>query len=187
MLFGTIIDISKDGNVLLNKKFIHLVPEFQDVYNDKNLGGTMIKWIVCVYDKMSPFRHLPIEVRKEDMTEKFFGTKEHSRCHHPKVQKAIDLYNYVQYDPLQDQYDALVQKNKEKIKIFNLIEVTDKNLMEMNNIEEKMLKSGEKLRKLKDDLKLQDEENQMMGSDAELSFIEERLIKYKQEKNENLV
>jgi len=180
-MFGTIIDINPSGDILLDKKFIHLIPEFQAVYKDPNLGGTMIKWIICVYDYNGPLRHLPFDVRKEDATLKFFGKKNYSRCTNEKVLKAVELYKYVQYDPIRDQYEALVQKNKEKIRVFELIEVTDANLNEMNVIEEKMLKSGEKLRALKKELDSHEEEKKMMGEGAELSFIEERLIKYRKE------
>jgi len=182
MLFGTIIDISSDGNVLLNKKYIHLIPEFNDVFNDKNLGGPMIKWIINVYDYNSPFKHLPLDVRKEDMTEMIFGKKKYSRCNHPKVKKAVELYKYVQYNPLREQYDSLVNKNKQKLEIFDLIEVTEKNIQELNNVESKMMASGEKLEALKKRLKVEEEENKMMGTgDSELSFIEERLIKHRKE------
>lgn len=182
-MFGTIITVDPSGEILLEKDYIHLVPEFNEVYKDKNLGGTMIKWIINVYDHKSPFRHLPLEVRKEDMAEKFFGKKKYSRCNHPKVKKAVELYEYCQYNPLRHEYDSLVNKHAEKIEVYNKIEVTDKNLKGLSEIEAKMMASGQELEKLKKRLVADEEENKMMGNDtANLSFIEERLIKFRKEK-----
>ena len=179
-MFGPIIDIDKTGSALLDKRFFKLVPEFFDVYNDKNLGGKMLLYIVCVYDRKSPYRHLPYEVRKEDVALRFFGDKHHSRCHHPKVQKAIDIYKYIQYDPLIEQYNALVNKNAEKLKVYSLMVVTEGNLESINKNEALMQKSTEGLGKLKDAINSEEEEHKIMGREGtNLSFIEERMNSYR--------
>lgn len=179
-MFGPIIDIDKSGTVLLDKRFFKLVPEFFSVYTDKNLGGKVLLYIVSVYDKFSPYRHIPYEVRKEDVCESLFGKKKHSRLKNEKVLKAIEIYKYIQYDPLVDQYQAMVNKNKEKIQVYNLMEVTKSNIGGMNEIESKMQKSTEGLEKLKVRITAEEEENKIMGRDGtHLSFIEERMKQYR--------
>lgn len=179
-MFGPIIDIDKSGKVLLDKRFFKLVPELFKVYNDKNLGGKMILYIVSVYDNNSPYRHLPYEVRKEDVSESLFGKKNYHRCNHEITKAAIEIYKYIQYDPLKEQYQALVNKNEEKLKVYNSIPVTKENLQEFNDIEAKMQKSTEGLDKLKIRINAEEEENKIMGRDGtNLSFIEERINQYR--------
>ena len=179
-MFGPIIDIDKSGTILLDKRFYKLVPEFYEVFSDKNLGGKMLLYIISVYDKQSPYRHLPYEVRKDDVSKSLFGKKKHSRLKNPKVQKAIEIYKYIQYDPIVDQYQSMVNKNKEKINVYNLMEVTKANIGDMNDIEAKMQKSTDGLEKLKIRITKEEEENKIMGRDGtNLSFIEERMNQYR--------
>lgn len=185
-MFGPIIDIDKSGKALLDKKYVKLVPELFDVYQDKNLGGNMILYIVCVYDRKSPYRHLPYEVRKEDVSESLFGDRNYSRCRHPKVLKAIEIYKYLQYDPLREEYDALVNKHQEKLKIYNAMVVDDKNFDRFNRNESLMQKSTENLEKLKDRIDAEEEQAKIMGRDGtSLSFIEERMNQYRKRESTN--
>jgi SMC interacting uncharacterized protein involved in chromosome segregation len=56
------------------------------------------------------------------------------------------------------------------------MEVTEKNIGHMNEIEAKMQKSTEGLEKLRERIKQQEEEREILGSASDsLSFIEERL------------
>jgi hypothetical protein len=179
-MFGPIIDIDKSGSALLDKKYFKLVPEFFEVFTDKNLGGKMLLYIVCVYDRKSPYRHLPYEVRKEDVSLALFGKKNYHRCKHKKVEKAIEIYKYIQYDPLVDQYQSLVNKNKEKLRVYNAMEVTPSNLEMINRNEALMQKSTEGLEKLKERINAEEEENKIMGRDGtNLSFIEERMNQFR--------
>ena len=181
-MFGPIIDIDKSGTAILDKRYFKLVPEFFEVYKDKNLGSKMLLYIVSVYDKRSPYRHLPYEVRKEDVEKSLFGDKKNSRCSHPKVQAAIELYKYIQYDPLVEQYNAIVNKGKEKLNIYKGIVVTKDNIQELNITETKMQASLKSLEDLKVRINAEEEENKIMGRDGtNLSFIEERIKQFRVE------
>ena len=175
-MFGTVIETDAKGDRKLNKKYFALCPELFEVYKDKNLGSKMLKYIVNVYDRKSIYYYLALDVRKEEVCDAIWGKKTHPRINSPKVLRAIELYEYVQYDPLIDQYQSMVNKNKQKINIYNLMEVTEKNIGHMNEIEAKMQKSTEGLEKLRERIKQQEEEREILGSASDsLSFIEERL------------
>lgn len=181
-MFGTIIDTDKDGNIKLNPRYFTLCPEIFEVFKDKNLGGPVVKYIVNVYDRKSIYRHLPYDVRKEDVCEAIFGKKTNPRLSSEKVLKAIDLYKYVQYDPNIDQYQSMVNKSKAKVNIYNAVVVTEDNFTKTNKMEADMQKSTEGLEKLKLVIASQEEERDIMGSNVNnLSFIEERLLKRKEE------
>lgn len=182
MLFGTILKMNKSGDVLVDKDFARLVPEFIEILKDKNLGSSMMMWIINVYDYNSPYRYLPLEVRQEDMAEKFFGKKNHPRLGHAKVKKAIKLYEYVQYDEIRHQYEVMKSKHHQRLKEYEKMTIDKENLITSMNMDDKMLAAGEKLAKLKDRLKEHEEEKEMMGEgNSDISFIEEQLVKYREE------
>jgi len=183
-MFGPIIDINSDGTAILDKRYVKLVPELYEVYKDKNLGSKMILYIVSVYDDKTPYRHLPYEIRREDVSRKLFGKKYNSRCKHPLVIKAIEVYKFIQYDPLKEEYNSIVNKHKEKLEIYDAMRVTEANFDRFNKNEALMAKSSESLEKLKERINAEEEENKIMGQDSgNLSFIEERLaILRKQQK-----
>ncbi|MCK5015523.1 MAG: hypothetical protein KAS32_00465 [Candidatus Peribacteraceae bacterium] len=177
-MFGTIIKTDSSGELKLDRKFINLCPELFSVYKDKNLGSKMLRYIVNVYDNNSIYRHLPLDVRKEDVSLSIWDKKEHPRAKHPKVKAAIELYQYVQYDPLKDQYDAMINKNKEKIRVYNKMDITNNNFGDIIDFETKMQKSTEGLEKLRERIQAQEEERQIMGNTSgDLSFIEEMILK----------
>jgi hypothetical protein len=181
-MFGTVIKTDKSGDLIIDPKYFSLCPQLAEVYNDKNLGGSVLKYIVNVYDRKSIYRHLPLDVRKEDVCIAVFGKKTHPRLTHEKVIAAIDLYEYVQYDTLVDQYNSMVNKSKEKMMVYNQIKVTEENMAKMNKMESDMQKSTEGLEKLRERIQDQEEEREILGNGVgNLSYIEERLIKYQQQ------
>lgn len=181
-MFGTIINSDKSGDLVIDPRYFALCPQLLEVYNDKNLGGPVLKYIVNVYDRKSIYRHLPLDIRKEDVCIAIFGKKTNPRLTHDKVLAAIELYEYVQYDTLVDQYNAMINKSKKKIEIYNKMEVTETNMASMNKIESDMQKSTEGLEKLRERIQNQEEEREILGNGVgNLSFIEERLIKFQQQ------
>jgi uncharacterized protein YeaO (DUF488 family) len=183
-MFGTLISTDKQGNVKINDKYFHLCPELVAVLNDKNLGGPVIRYIINVYDRKSIYRHFPIDIRKEEVCMAIWGKKENPRLSHELVQKAIGLYEYVQYDPLIEQYNAMVAKNKKIIEVFNTIQVTEANISQVNKWSAEMQKSTEGLEKLRERIQAEEEEREIMGGGSDsLSYIEERLIRRQKEMN----
>jgi hypothetical protein len=183
-MFGTIISTDKKGELKINEKYFHLVPELLAVYNDKNLGGPAIKYLVNVYDRKSIFRLLPLDVRKEDVCFSIWGKKENSRLNSPVMLKAIELYTYVQYDPLEDEYHSIVNKSKQKMKVYNAMVITEDNISKVNKMESEIQKSTEGLEKLRERIQTNQEERQVMGNGVgEFSYIEEKLIQRQREMN----
>lgn len=183
-MFGTIITTDKKGEIKIEEKYIHLVPELFAVYKDKNLGGPAIKYLVNVYDRKSIYRHLPLDVRKEDVCFSVWGKKENSRLNSEVMLKAIELYKYVQYDPLEDQYHSIVNKAMQKMKVYNSMVITEDNISKVNKMEAEIQKSTEGLEKLRERIQAQQEERQVMGNGVgDFSYIEEKLIQRQREAN----
>jgi hypothetical protein len=181
-MFGTIIKTKSNGTLYIEDKYFALCPELFAVYKEKHMGSKMLQYIVNMYDYNSIYRHLAFDVRQEEVCEAIWGKKTNPRLKHELVQKAIALYEYVQYDPLKDQYQAMVTKNKRKVEIYNLMEVDEKNFSTINDYETKMQKSTEGLEKLKERIEAQDEEREIMGNHAgNLSYVEEMLLKRQRE------
>ncbi len=150
------------------------------VFRDKNLGGPVLKYIINVYDRKSIYRHLPLDVRKEDVAIAIWGKKDNPRLSHDKVKKAIDLYEYLQYDPLIDQYNAMINKSKEKVRIYTEMKIDEGNMDRVNKYEASMQKSTEGLKKLQERIQGNEDDLEIMGGGSNsLSFVEERLIKYR--------
>ena len=183
-MFGTIIKTNSNGSLVMDQKYFALCPELFAVYKDKHMGSKMLQYIVNMYDYSSIYRHLAFDVRQEEVCMAIWGKETHPRIKHEKVQKAIALYEYVQYDPLKDQYQAMVTKNKRKVEIYNMMEVHEKNFSTINDYEAKMQKSTEGLERLKERIESQDEEREIMGNHSgNLSYVEEMLLKRQREQS----
>ena len=184
-MFGTIIDTDSSGNIkMVSLKYAKLCPEFADVLSDKNLGSNMMKYIINVYDRKSIYRMTPFDLRVEEVCLSIWGENTHPRLKAPKMLKAIELYQHMMYDPLIAQYDAMVNKSQKKVEIYNLMDVTESNFRTINSMETEMQKSTEGLEKLKERIKIEEDEREIMGSGTnDLSYIEEKLLKRKQHNN----
>lgn len=149
-MFNTLIDIDREGNILIIDKGIVLMPTLYAVYKDKNMGSGMVRWIVSVEDYKSIYRQLPMTIREERAMDAIFSGK-NAYCTHKKVKEARLEYRKIQYDPLFDQLDALNEKMYEMTNIFRNIKPTRANLDELNDLSVKMEKSAlarQKLQKM---------------------------------------
>lgn len=174
-MFGTLIDINTDGNILMHDKGVALLPCMFEVYKDKHLGSKAVKWIVAMYDYSSPYRSLPKEDRENTVNYVILDKENCSFKNKEKVKKAIEEYKKVSYDADFEEYRAMVDKSAEAIKVFRDMKVTKDNLKLVNDLQVEMGKSAESRRKLKKAIIDEMESgNKMAGidSDDDLSLFE---------------
>lgn len=149
-MFGKLIDVDGEGNVLLQDKTMALMPALMKVYKHGHMGSKMVKWIVMVCDNQSPYRHLPLQLRKEEACFKVFEKRTHSYCERAIVKDAIDEYNGLQYDPLIEDFKVLRDTSYGLNKALRqlqkeLSEETDKKMQ--NIITDEILKMQDKIGK----------------------------------------
>lgn len=179
-MFGTLIDVSSDGNVFIQDKGVALIPTLWAVYKKKGMGSKMVRWIVMVDDYKSPYRKKPLDEREELVTEIVFGKKTYKTCEDPLVIAAREEYAKMQYDPLVDQYNAMSDQIYKMTKVYKSIVPTKENLEDINNISIQMGKAS----KARDDVKtliIKDQESEVKiqgaGVDNFSMFEEEQMYK----------
>ena len=106
-----LFDIDDTGKVQLEDTTYMLVPELSDVYNRKKLGWKAITYIVCVCDYHSPYRQLLLADRIDAVCEDIYGTKNYPPLSLDIVEKAMEKYKKLQYDPIYEQYNIYTEKN----------------------------------------------------------------------------
>jgi hypothetical protein len=175
---STLIDIDTDGNIFLHDKSIALLPCLWEVYKDKYLGTNMVKYIVCVYDYKSPYRKLPEEERRNRSAYMIYGKDKALHENDKKVELAIEEYLKQQYDPLVDQYRTMGEQMYKMNKVYKAMVPTEKNLEDMNKMQEQMGKAAIARDKIKDlILKDQQTETNIKGTGTEdFSVFEEEQI-----------
>jgi len=166
-MYNQLIEIDKDGNVFLQDDSIALMPKLWEVYKHKRMGSKMVKWIVGVYDYKSPFRRFPEEERKAQVSYSVFEKASNSKENDELVVAAIDEYVKFQYDPLIDEYNAMLEQSFKMTKVYRAIEPTKDNLDELNKLQELMGKAA-KSRDSHKQLILKDKESEskIQGTDS---------------------
>lgn len=175
-MFGTLIDIDTEGNILIHDKGVALLPKLFLVYKDKHLGSKAVKWIVAMHDYRSPYRSLPRGQRESIVNNMILEKETCSFKKKAKVKDAIEEYKKISYDPDYEEYRAMVDKSSEAIKVFNDMPVTKDNLKLVNDIQVEMGKSAKSRRDLKNAILADIESgNKMAGleGDDDLSMFEE--------------
>lgn len=174
-MFHELIKVSKDGNVFLDDNTISVLPKLFDVYKTNGMGSKMVKWIVAMYDNESPYRKLPEEERKRTVCFAIFNKEKHPKLNHKKVKDAISEYRKLNFDPLIDQYQAMVEKSYALTKIYREIEPSRENFDVVNDYQVKMEKAAQSRDRIKK-LILEDQNSQskIFGTEADsLSFLEQ--------------
>jgi len=162
-MYNELIDIDKEGNVIIQDNSITLMPKLYEVYKHKRMGSDMVRWIVCIADYKSPYRRLPEEERVRTVTYNIFSKYKHSYCSDDLVLDALNEYKKLQYDPLIDQYNAMSEQMYKVTQVYRNMVPTQKNLEDLNDIAIKMEKAALARDKIKA-LILKDQE-----SDAKIS------------------
>lgn len=167
-MYNTLIDIDRDGNVFLQDNSIALIPKMWAVYKNRKMGSKMVKWIVSVYDYKSPFRRLPLDERKARVSYAIYDKDKNPKENDDLVQKAIEEYTKLQYDPLIDQYNAMCEQAYKMTKVYRDIEPSENNLEELNKLQEQMQKAATSRDKIKElILKDMESETKISGTGSE--------------------
>ncbi len=165
-----------------NLDFIGQVPQFEVLLQDKELGLLSFKWIVLVYDYMSPIRHMNEADRMAQATEMIYGKKFMPELNSDKVKAAIDKYVELSYDSDFAEYYSIESACTQ---ISQLIDETEKNMDNMESLQ----KAGATLKTLnalKTDLKdilftkIQSKDDDMkIRSGKKLSYADKKFGKNK--------
>ena len=167
-MYNQLVEIDKEGNVLLQDDSIGLMPALMAVYKQKYMGSNMVRWIVCMDDYKSPYRRLPEEERDETLTYIIFGKKTSKITKDDLVIAARQEYKKLQFDPLIDQYNAMSEQMFLMTQVFRDMKPTKDNLADLNDMQVKMQKAAEAREKLKDMiLKDQDSDSKIQGTGSE--------------------
>jgi hypothetical protein len=167
-MFGTLIDIDTEGNILIHDKGVSLLPCMWAVYKDRYLGSKSVKWIVAMYDNKSPYRKLPIITREEIVNSKILKKMTCSFKNKKKVIEAIAEYRLLNFDADLNEYRSMVDKSAQVVKVFEDIKVTDKNLKEINDLQVEMGKSAKSRREIRNAIiKEQEDGNKIAGMEGE--------------------
>lgn len=167
-MFLQLIEIDKEGNVLVQDDSIALMPSMMEVYKQKYMGSNMVRWIVSMDDYKSPYRRLPEDERNETLTRQIFGKKTSKLTKDKIVEDARAEYKRLQFDPLIDQYNAMSEQMFLMTNVFRDIKPTKENLTELNTMQIKMQKAAEAREKLKGMiLKNQESDSQIQGTGSE--------------------
>jgi len=167
-MYNELIDVDTDGNVFVKDNSIGLMPKLFAVYKDKHMGSNMVKYIVGVYDYKSPFRRLPEDERSARVSYSVYSKDKPPKVSDTKVEEAIEEYLKLQYDPLIDQYNTMGEQMYKMNKVYKAMIPTEKNLEDMNKMQEQMGKAAIARDKIKDlILKDQQTESNIKGTGSE--------------------
>lgn len=176
-MFNLLIEVGKDGNVLLNDKSIAFCPSLFKVYQHPRMGSNMVRWIVMVYDHKSPYRNLPYSERIKSVTAVCFDKTEHYLTEDDIVKEAVEEYKKLLYNPLIDQYNAIREKMQAKTNIYKKMIPTEDNFTQLSDMEVEMEKTATSLEKIKEKiLKDMESKDKIKGAEeGDLSIIEQQL------------
>lgn len=180
-----LFNISKDGDVFTQDPTVKAIPEFIDLYKAKGYGSKYIRYVVMVCDYESPYRMKPMVERKKAVSRDIFGIYHEPTLNDEIVLKAIDKYNYLQYDPIIE----LDQMYREKMAEFNeFIKNTTMNAENMEEIlkamkmQKEIVQSSMDIRKMASDvIKNRNQKLVIRGGFNERALIEDRLTVIKRE------
>lgn len=176
-MYNELIDIDKEGNVIIQDNSITLMPKLYEVYKHKRMGSDMVRWIVCIADYKSPYRRLPEEERVRTVTYNIFSKYKHSYCSDDLVLDALNEYKKLQYDPLIDQYNAMSEQMYKVTQVYRNMVPTQSNLEDLNDIAIKMEKAAVARDKIKAlILKDRESDSKIQGTSSEnFSMLETKL------------
>lgn len=105
-----LLNINRKGDIYKDDNGVMLVPEFQAVLKAEGLGQVAMKWIALVCDYESPYRHFIESERKKAVSKDLYDTYNWKGEKDAKVIAAVDKYQYLQFDPLDEQLGAFNRK-----------------------------------------------------------------------------
>ena len=174
-MYNKLIEIKKDGNVFLQDNSIALMPCLWKVYKNKQLGSNQVRYIISVYDYKSPYRKFPLEVRRKQVSYAIWSKDKNPKLSNQIILDAIDEYKRFQYDPLIDQYNAMLDQAYQMNIVYKEMKPTKENFDEMNSMQEKMFKAAKAREDIKQlIMKDKESESNIAGTDSsEFSLFEQ--------------
>lgn len=135
-----LFNIDKKGNVLDDNGFISSIPEFDELF--ETLGNKYFKWIVFVYDYESPYRNLPIEQRKAEVSKDIFNNVRYIKEEeNPVFVKAVNKYKFLMFDPIVEQYSIQMEKLNQLNKFISNWKVETAELEDIKKIQDIIIKN----------------------------------------------
>jgi len=175
-MFGTLVDIDTEGNILIKDKGVALLPSLFKVYKNKYLGSKAVKWIVAMHDYRSPYRSLPKQQRETMINNMLLEKDKCTFKDKPLIIDAVKEYKAISYDPDYEEYRSMVDKSSEVIRVFKELKVNAENISTINDLQVEMGKAAKSRRELKNAIITEIESgNKMAGvnGDDDLSIFEQ--------------
>lgn len=133
-----LFDIDTYGNPFDQDKRILDVPEFKQL-SKLPKGQVLFRYIVLMYDYMSPYRHMLFEKKEAKLIKDFGITKKEAE--NPAVYPAIAMYRELQYDTIIETDLIYKQKIAESSEYINCTALNEQNFDAM----QKMMLNHEKI------------------------------------------
>jgi len=177
-----LLQFSRVGDIYKDDDGAILVPEFQKVLKEEGLGADAIKWVALVCDYESPYRHFTEGERKKAVSKDLYGDYKWKGEKSPVLLAAIDKYNELQFDPLDEQLMAFNKKINQFTTYMNGMHIDEDTAESLQKIMigiEKIYKTRQTLIDAID----RRGERQKIAGDKKLSFLERRKEMQEQSKN----
>ena len=113
-----LITIERKGNVRIKNEFIDLCPMFSSLDSDE------VRFMVMFTDNWSPYRQLTNTKRRKIVSKDVFGKEDDPKSTSEKMQKCIDRYDFLQYDPLIQRRDVLRSKLNQLNDLINSVDLS---------------------------------------------------------------
>lgn len=176
MFFAIINKLGLD----FNKDEIHLVPAFDALLKDPDLGIKAFRFIVACYDYRSPYRGLPEAYRIKKCAEDIY--KQKGKVHQldsDKVRFAIEAYNDLQVDSDWQEYFAIEEKCTEIAKYIHETPLDPESIDSLDKAGKTLKTYNDIKRDLKEILFARVEKpegNMNIRAGKKLSFAEEKFL-----------
>lgn len=160
----TLFRIDSKRKLVVDKDAAKMVPEF------KNLKTEQLMYIVLAYDYRSKFHQWPEEERRRKACSEVYGTADGTPEESKLMQKAIEGYMGLQYDPRIETIKAYSNKIFKLNQMLQDEDISAKGISDNVKAVEQLTSSMEAIRKEVDSE--QQREIELRGEGSKLSFIE---------------
>tara|TARA_R100000781_G_scaffold111177_1_gene77464 strand:+ start:481 stop:1014 length:534 start_codon:yes stop_codon:yes gene_type:complete len=171
-----LVNIDKRGKIESGEDGIYAVPDFVRLVEE--LGERALVWVALVHDYDSPYRHFSLSDRKRAVSRDLFDTVKWNGERKETTKNAEEVYNSMQFDPLDAQLIAFNTKIDEYTSLMRNTPINDDNAESMQKLMigiEKVLKTRQTLL---DAIERRGKREKIAG-DAGKSYLEKKLD-YKQ-------
>ncbi len=157
--------INKKGSIIIHPEAMQLSPDFAYLSDKEMLS------IVLAYDHYSIYRQFPEDERKRRARAHVFGHENSELFEAPKIQKAVEAYKELQYDPIRNQIVTL----RRKLDNINMLldKVDDDDLKKVKEVMAVAAEYRKNIKEWEEELNKQEEQGLQEDKDkTKLSFLE---------------